>query len=84
MKQRFLNVLIAFDQLIHVLVTLGYGMPDETLSGAAWRSEQSGNGAGAFFRPVIDTVFFFEVNHCRKSAEAERRRAAFQFDRRTP
>ena len=40
MKQRMLNLLIAFDQLAYVLVTLGAGSPDETLSAAAWRTEQ--------------------------------------------
>ena len=32
MKQRILNFLIAIDQLAYVLVTLGAGHPDETLS----------------------------------------------------
>ena len=32
MKQRLLNILIALDQLIYALVTLGYGSPLETLS----------------------------------------------------
>ena len=40
MKQRLLNILIALDQLAYVLVTLGAGHPDETLSAAAWRTEQ--------------------------------------------
>ena len=40
MKQRILNLLIAIDQLAYVLLTLGAGHPDETLSAAAWRTEQ--------------------------------------------
>ncbi len=32
MKQRILNILIALDQLAYVLLTLGAGHPDETLS----------------------------------------------------
>lgn len=37
MTKRLLNVLIALDQLAYVLLTLGRGSPDETLSAAAWR-----------------------------------------------
>jgi hypothetical protein len=37
MKQRLLNVLIAIDQLAWVVLTLGAGHPDETISAAAWR-----------------------------------------------
>ena len=76
MKQRLLNVLIALDQLAYVLVTLGAGHPDETLSAAAWRTEQSGKLGGRIFRPVIDLLFLpVERDHCRKSFESERRGA---------
>ena len=34
MKQRILNLLIALDQLAWVLLTLGKGHPDETISAA--------------------------------------------------
>lgn len=47
MKQRLLNLLIALDQLAYVLLTLGAGHPDETLSAAAWRTEQAGRPWGA-------------------------------------
>lgn len=46
LKQRLLNVAIAVDQLVYVLVTLGSGKPDETLSSAAWRTEQKGRLLG--------------------------------------
>lgn len=42
MKQRILNLLIALDQLAYVIVTIGEGHPDETLSAAAWRLEKAG------------------------------------------
>lgn len=72
MKQRLLNVLIALDQLIYVLITLGKGSPDETLSAAAWRTEQDGKFFGRVFRPVIDLLFLpFERDHCRLSFESE-------------
>ena len=73
MKQRLLNVLIAIDQLAYVLLTLGAGHPDETLSAAAWRTEQSGKLGGRIFRPVIDLLFWpIERDHCRRAYEAER------------
>ena len=73
MKQRILNALIALDQLVYVLLTLGEGSPDETLSAAAWRTEQAGKLGGRIFRPFIDLLFRpFEREHCRKAYEAER------------
>ena len=76
MKQRLLNLLIALDQLAYVLLTLGAGQPDETMSAAAWRTEQSGKLGGRIFRPVIDLLFLpLEREHCRQSFESERRKA---------
>lgn len=72
MKRRLLNLLIALDQLAYVLVTLGAGFPDETLSAAAWRLERKGKLAGRGFRPVIDFLFrWLEKDHCRLSYESE-------------
>ena len=72
MKQRLLNVLIALDQLAYVLLTLGAGSPDETLSAAAWRTEQAGKLGGRIFRPFIDLLFCpIERDHCRKAYLAE-------------
>ena len=53
MKQRILHVLIALDQLAYVLLTLGAGHPDETLSAAAWRTEQSGKLGGVRFKRIV-------------------------------
>ena len=73
MKRRLLNVLIALDQLAYVLLTLGRGSPDETLSAAAWRTEQEGHILGRIFRPLIDLLARpWERDHCRKSFESER------------
>lgn len=70
MKQYLLNVAIALDQ---VLNALRGGSPDETLSAAAWRTEQKGRLLGRIFRPAIDLLFHpFERDHCRKSFESER------------
>lgn len=64
MKQRLLNLLISLDQLIYVIITLGKGDPDETMSAAAWRLEAKGHITGKVFRSVIDTLFWFDKDHC--------------------
>lgn len=70
MKQRVLNLLIALDQLAYVVVTLGVGMPDETLSAAAYRMELAGKPAG-FFRPIIDAFLWFDPDHCHQAYLSE-------------
>ena len=70
MKQYLLNVAIAVDQTLNALRG---GSPDETLSAAAWRTEQKGRWLGRVFRPLIDLLFaLFEKDHCQKSFESER------------
>ncbi|WP_126458107.1 hypothetical protein [Sulfuritortus calidifontis] len=67
-----LNLLIALDQLAWVLLTLGNGSPDETISAAAYRMESQGKLAGRILRPVIDAIFLaLERDHCRLSYESE-------------
>lgn len=63
-----LNNAIAFDQQVNTL--LG-GSPDETLSARAYRTEQKGRVFGRLFRPVIDTLFFFDKEHCKKAYLSE-------------
>ncbi|TCS94134.1 hypothetical protein EDC36_12056 [Tepidimonas ignava] len=75
-QQRILHILIALDQLAWVLLTLGRGHPDETISAAAWRMEQQGKLAGRILRPLIDALFWpLERDHCRLSFESEVRGA---------
>ena len=72
MKQRLLHIGIAVDQLLYVLLTLGAGSPDETLSAAAWRTERDGKWLGRVFRPLIDLLFLpFERGHCRSAFDSE-------------
>lgn len=72
MKRRILNILIAVDQLVWVLLTLGHGEPDETISAACFRMEQAGKVQGRVFRPVLDALFRpFDAEHCRKAFDAE-------------
>ena len=72
MKRRILNLLIALDQLAWVILTLGNGMPDETISAALWRMESQGKWAGRLFRPVVDALFFFDQSHCLSAWQSER------------
>lgn len=61
------NVWIAIDQLINAYFK---GWPDETISSRSWRWEKSGKRSWP--RKVIDTLFFFDKNHCFNSYESER------------
>ncbi|MBP6650820.1 MAG: hypothetical protein KA181_00125 [Xylophilus sp.] len=74
MKRRVLNLLIALDQLAWVILTLGNGMPDETISAALWRMESQGKWAGKLFRPVVDALFWFDRHHCFTAWQAERKK----------
>lgn len=72
MKQRILNVLIALDQFLFCLATLGRSSPDETLSAAAWRWEQAGKLRGRILCPLIDALFLpFERDHCQMAYLSE-------------
>lgn len=73
MKRRILNVLIALDQFLFCLATLGHSSPDETLSAAAWRWEQSGKLVGRVLRPLIDKLFsLLERDHCHQAWLSEK------------
>lgn len=74
MKRRILNVLIALDQFLFCLATLGHSSPDETLSAAAWRWEQAGKLRGRVLCPLIDALFLpFERDHCQTAYLSELR-----------
>ena len=69
MKQRFLNILVALDSALYVLLTLGAGYPAETFSSAAWRAEIT-NKPFKYARPVIDFLLrWLEKDHCRLAYE---------------
>lgn len=64
MKRRILNVLIAADSFLLVLLTFGKAWPGETFSSAAYRAELQG-GYFRHARPVIDWMFSpLQTNHC--------------------
>lgn len=81
LASRALNIAIAVDQCLFVLLTLGTANPDEAPSAAAWRLEGEGRLTGRLFRPAIDWIFvrlpfgWAEADHCRKAYESERLRS---------
>jgi len=72
LRSRIKNILIAADQLIWVLITLGAADPQETISAACWKAEQKGSIFAAVFRIIIDILFLpLEIDHCKRSAISE-------------
>ena len=73
-----MQVLIALDQLLNALL---WGFADETLSSRAYRADRDGKVFGKFFRPVIDTIFFWQDRHCYDAyiAEVQRRQYSKNF-----
>lgn len=65
------QVAIAFDQLIG---TLFGGMTDETMSAVCWRKGKTSTIWNAT-RIIVDTLFWFDPQHCFQSyiSEFERR-----------
>lgn len=72
------SVFVAIDQLLNAL--LG-GACDESLSSRAYRADRDGKLFGRFFRPVIDTLFFWQQRHCYDAylAELHRRQYSTNF-----
>ena len=70
-------ILIALDQLLNTVLL---GFPDETLSSRAYRTEQEGYRLGGIIRPIIDTLLFFDPEHCRTSYETEMTRKQFPIE----
>jgi hypothetical protein len=71
---RIKNILIAIDQLLWTVFTLGGGYPDETISSAMWRYQQKGYKSAAIARAVIDKIFFWDPDHCYMSFLVEENR----------
>lgn len=74
MNRRVLNLLIAIDQLAWVILTLGNGMPDETISAALYRMEKQNKLAGRVLRPFVDVLFWFDKSHCLNAWESENKK----------
>lgn len=64
--------LIAVDQVFNTLVYLkgdGFGFADETLSARAWRYRYTSKAY-----KVIDTLFFWQDQHCKQAFDSEMNR----------
>lgn len=59
------NFLIAIDQAVNCLIKLddGWGKPDETISARAYRLRHE----HPWLMKTIDTLFFWDDNHCYES-----------------
>lgn len=64
---RLKAVLIAFDQLIN---TIFNGWPDETFSSRCWR--WSKGGKRDWPRRIVDSLLFWDKNHCQTSYDSEK------------
>ncbi len=67
----FKSILIALTQLLNTL--LG-GYPDESTSSRLWRLHLKGEPHGTVLAALVDVVFFWQEDHCRKAYESERAR----------
>lgn len=63
---KILQVAVAIDQLLN---TLCGGYADETMSSRCWRLRAY--SPYKWLRPAIDTILFFDPDHCRTSYESE-------------
>lgn len=61
------NILIGIDQLTNCVFL---GKPDETISARCWRNRNK-NIIWKISRKVIDTIFWFDDNHCQESYDSE-------------
>lgn len=64
-KRYYLNLLIADDQGVN---TICGGDPDETISSRIGKRK---DGPSRFFARVVDTLFFWQPEHTRKSIEPD-------------
>lgn len=71
-KRQVFQALIAFDQLLNTIFCNGYA--DETMSSNAYRMEQKGRISGRILRPFIDSLFFWQDQHCYKAYLSEVKR----------
>ena len=55
------QILIAFDQLLNAL---SGGYADETLSSRVWRLYIKNKLSGRILKPIIDSIFFWQKDHC--------------------
>ena len=68
MGKYLFNILVAFDQFCNVLLL--NGSPDHTISGrVGYKAFITKKKRWLFAEKIINTVFFFDDNHCYNSIE---------------
>lgn len=65
----WIQILVGIDQLVNALLA---GWADETLSARAWRCRDKPVGRIATL--IINGIFFWQQNHCKKAYDSERLR----------
>lgn len=70
-RHRIYQILLAVDQLINALFLNGWA--DETVSARAYRMQDTSK-YWAIARKVIDTVLFFDKDHCKEAYYNEKMR----------
>ena len=70
MSKRSEQIPIAVDQLIN---TICGGWADETISSRAYRMQEK-SSKFVKLRKLIDSLFFWQTNHCRSAYESEKNR----------
>lgn len=76
---KLLNIAIAIDQLANAMLA---GWPDETLSSRAYRMDGR-KRRWTIARVAIDTLFFWQPEHCKQAFESERLRRQAPRETRT-
>lgn len=81
-KESFYQFIIALDQFCNCFIGILYNLfpvkepeifyADETMSSHCWRWYISGKYI--IPRKVVDTIFFFDKNHCEESYMSEKKR----------
>lgn len=71
MKQYLWHIGVALTQLLNTLLA---GWPDESTSSRLWRLREQGKEVGYIGVGIVDGLFFFQPDHCRRAYEAERAR----------
>lgn len=66
-KVRLLNIVVALDVFLFACICLGNVKRGETASAAAWALYLDGKFLGRFWVPVIDTLLWWDKDHCKQS-----------------
>jgi hypothetical protein len=67
---RAFQIAVALDQLVNAAAG---GYADETMSARCWRLRA--RRPYCWLRPVIDSIFFWQADHCQSAFESERVRS---------